>query len=433
MAETVPDPGELPPLSQNALDEAIKKHAMYLRGQNGGARCALKYRNLSYLSFKANDLSQADFTGSLFIEADLSFGTFKGATFFACDLRNANLREGNFTRADFRGAYVAGANLAGADLAEADMREGKIMKRGEKGELTDRKRSGGSGAKTVFTGAKLTETNMAGAQATSADFSDADLTGVNLQDANLGGANFHGANLADADFTGANMAYANLRSSIISGAILDRIERQGIVMDNVITEEDMGAKLENLGRSLPELLEEHTLWVATAGRSGRQLDLSGYDLRDVLDLKRYPFTAIRCIGGNFLNQDLREAQFQSGSFDRCDFRDCKMEEADLRGSTFKYAQMARVNLNNAKLCPLVFQNADGTKRKQRVDLSGASLRYSSLRHADLRDCILMGVDLTNAVLTGCDLRRADLTGAILKGATFKDCNLGDAIIDLDAL
>jgi uncharacterized protein YjbI with pentapeptide repeats len=433
MAESVPDPSDLPPLSQSTLDDLIKKHTMFLKGQHGGARCVLKYRNLSHLNFKSSDLSQADFTGSLFIEANLSHGIFKNACFFACDLRNANMREGNFSRADFRGAYVAGANLAGADLAEADMREGKIMKRGEKGELTDRKRSGGVGAKTIFTGARLTETNMAGAQAVSADFSDADLTGVNMHDANFGGANFHGANLADADMTGANLTKANMRSAIISGAIMDRVEKQGIIMDNVITEDDMGAKLENLGRSLPELLEEHTLWVATAGRSGRQLDLSGYDLRDVLDIKRFPFTAIRCVSTNFLNQDLRAAQLQSATFDRADFRDCKMEEADMRGSTFKYAQLARADLTKAKLCPLVFTNPDGTQRKQRVDLSGASLRYASLRYADLRDCVLMGVDLTNAVLTGADLRRADLTGAILKGAVFEHCNLQDTIIDLGAL
>jgi len=429
----VPDPGELLPLHQDALDEIIKKHDMFLRGQQGGARAVITYRNLSYLNFKAKDLSNADFTGSLFIEADLSHGKFCNTTFFACDLRNANMRDANFSRCDFRGAYVAGANLSGSDLADVDMREGKIMKRGEQGELTDRKRSGGKGAKTVFTGAKLSETNMVGAQAKAADFSDADLTGVNLKNADLTGANFFSANLADADMTGCVLSFANLRSAIVSGAIMDRIEKQGLDLSGAITESDMGAKLENLGKTLPELLEEHTLWVATAGRSGRQLDLSGYDLRDVLDLRRFPFTAIRAIGSNFLNQDLRGAELQSATFDRSDFRDCKMIEADLRGSTFKYAHMARADLSKAKLSALEFKKPDGTKRIQRVDLSGASLRYTSLRYADLRDCILMGVDLTNAVLTGADLRRADFTGAILKGAIFEHCNMQDAVIDLTTL
>jgi uncharacterized protein YjbI with pentapeptide repeats len=192
--------------------------------------------------------------------------------------------------------------------------------------------------KTIFTGAKLTSTNMAGAQATAADFTDADLSGVNLTDANLGGASFEGANLTDADLTGSNLSHANMRSSIITGTLMARTERTGLDLSGSVTERDMGSKLENLGKTLPELLEEHTLWVATAGRSGRQLDLSGYDLRDVLDLKKFPLTAIHCVGGNFLNQDLRGAEMQSGVFDRSDFRDCKMVEADLRGSSFKYAK-----------------------------------------------------------------------------------------------
>ncbi|MFP4314064.1 MAG: pentapeptide repeat-containing protein [Alphaproteobacteria bacterium] len=392
MKDHIPDPGDLLPVNQATLDDMIRKHAMFLEGRTGGARCILTYRNLSHLNFNQKDLRQADFTGSLFIEANLSKGRFENACFFACDLRNANMKQGNFSRADFRGAYVAGANLVGADMAEVDLREGKIMKRGAQGELVDRKRSGGIDAKTIFTGARLSETNMTGAHAKSADFSDADLTGVILNDADLTGTNFHGANLADADLTGCNLTNANMRSSIISGAIMDQTEKQGLILDNAITEDDMGSKLENLGQSLPELLEEHTLWVATAGRSGRQLDLSGYDLRDVLDLKRFPFTAIRAIGSNFLNQDLRGSEMQSAVFDRSDFRDCKLQDADLRGSTFKYAQMTRADLSHAKLCPLKFKNPDGTWRLQRVDLSGASLRYSSLREADLRDCVMMGVD-----------------------------------------
>ena len=86
----------------------------------------------------------------------------------------------------------------------------------------------------------------------------------------------------------------------------------------------MGEKLANKGQSLPELLEEHTQWVSSAGQSGKQLDLGGYDLREVIDLKRYPLTAIKCVGGNFLGQDLRKAQLQRAVFDQADFRDCDL-------------------------------------------------------------------------------------------------------------
>ena len=251
--------------------------------------------------------------------------------------------------------------------------------------------------------------------------------------ANVSGATFEGANLADADLSDTNLSDTNMRQSILTGTNMTGAEKLG--MDNTasITERDMGDKLENLGKTLPELLEEHTLWVATAGNSGRQLDLSGYDMRDVIDLRRFPLTAINCIGGNFLSQDLRSAELQSATFDRSDFRDCKMTEADLRGSSFKYAQMARVDLTCALLCPLEFKKEDGTSTIQRTDLSGANLRFATLTGADLRDIIMMGVDLTNAILSGCDLRRADLTGAILTNAKLLNCRIDDAIIDLKAL
>ena len=76
---TVPDPSELPPMEQSKLDGILKKHKMYLEGRTGGARCVLQYHNLSNLDFAEHDLSQADFTGSLFIEANLSKGTYVSA------------------------------------------------------------------------------------------------------------------------------------------------------------------------------------------------------------------------------------------------------------------------------------------------------------------------------------------------------------------
>lgn len=431
--ELIPDPEELEALNQNILDDIIEKHQMYLKGQHGGARANIKYKNLSHLSFRARDLSQADFTGSAMIECDMSHSNFSGATFFACDLRNSDLRDSNLSRTDFRGSYLAGANLTDADLTEADFREGKIMTRGEQGELTDRKRSGGVGAKTILTGTKLKNTKMDGVQAINADFSDADLSGVTINDANITQANFFGANLSYSDFTGSVMTNANLKSAIVSGCILATIEDHGVEMNGVITESDMGSRLENLGKTLPELLEEHTLWVATSGRYGRQLDLSGYDLRNVLDLKQFPLTAIRALETNFMNQDLRGAELQSANFDRAIFTDCNLYGADLRGSTFKYSQMARIDLTEAKLSPLSFGKQGGSQHIKRVDISGSNLRYATIKYADLRDCVLMGVDLTNAIIMGSDLRRADFTGAILKGTIFKDCNIDEAKLDLGAI
>ena len=191
----------------------------------------------------------------------------------------------------------------------------------------------------------------------------------------------------------------------------------------------MGRKLSQLDQSLTELLNEHTAWIKTSGKNGKRLDLSGFDLRDVIDLKSYSLTAIQAVDANFINQNLQDIAMQSGTFDRSDFRDCNLTGADLRGSSFKHAQFARADLRGAVLCPLKFSNGGG-ERLQRLDLSGANLRYTDLSECDLRDCILMGADLTGARLHNADLRRADFTGAITEHMILDGARMEDTVIDL---
>jgi uncharacterized protein YjbI with pentapeptide repeats len=239
--------------------------------------------------------------------------------------------------------------------------------------------------------------------------------------------------LTDCNLTAANLSYANLHAAIITGANMDRVEKIGIDLSDIITSRNMGKRLESLGKTLPELLETHTTWIKTGGRSGKQLDLSGYDLSEIIDLRLSPLTAIRANGTNFIGQNLTDAAMQSANFDKADLRDCNLQNADLRASSFKYARFARANLSGAKLNALTFELADGTKRLSRTDLSGAMLRYAVIHKADLRDCIFMGADLRGSSLIDCDLRGADFTGAILDGTTIKDSRLDKTIIDLSEL
>ena len=433
MSPSAPDTSSnLEKVTQRELDDVIKKHATFLKGIRGGARCVLKFKDLSHLDFRGSNVSQGDFTGSLLNSANLAHGIFRGVSFFACDMRNANLEQGDFSRADFRGAYVAGANLTGADMKSADLREGRMMERDDKGQMVDIERPGvpqDKTHKTIFTGAKLSETNLSGARGSSADFSDADLSGVVIKDADFSSANFEGANLTNADFTGTDLSNSNLRSSIMSGTVLQQTETGGANLRDAITDDAMGTKIEELGKSLSELLKDHTAWVATAGSKGRRLDLSGFDLRGVVGIRNYCLTAVKAIGGNFLRQNLESIEMQSALLDRADLRDTIMRRADLRGSSLKSSMLARADMSEANLSPLHFSNEEGEKWLQRTNLSGSNMRYTVLRGTNLTDAILMGVDLSYAVLIDCDLRRADLTGAILDGADLSGALLTGAIID----
>lgn len=326
-------------LTQQELDDIVRKHEIYLKGQNGGARAIIKFKNLSGLSLSGRDLSHADFTGSCFIGANLSSGTFTSATFFACDMRRANLENACFVRADFRGAFVAGANLTGADLKSADLREGKIMEKGAgvKGHLSDRQTARGEEqtARTVFTGARLMKTNLSAVRAANADFADADMSNVTIQGADLKNANLEGANLSHSDLTGTDLRGANLRNSIMEKTVMAMVEKAGADFENAVTEKATGSDISELGKPLDQLLKEHAIWVATGGSEGKQLDLSGFDLRDLEDLKKYSLTAMHAVGANFLNQDFSSTEMQSAVLDESDFRDCMFVRADVRGSSLR--------------------------------------------------------------------------------------------------
>ena len=75
-------------MDQNELNEILKKHEMWLKGEEGGERA-----NLS--------------------GADLSGANLYGAILFGANLRGANLSEANLSGANLSEANLSGANLKG--------------------------------------------------------------------------------------------------------------------------------------------------------------------------------------------------------------------------------------------------------------------------------------------------------------------------------
>lgn len=406
-------------LGQAELDDIILKHNMFIRGKPGGSRANLKFKDMRGLDFRASDLSGADFTASVMVNSNLSGGNFTNAVFYGCDMRQANLENAIFRRADFRGAYIAGANLARADLESADMREGKILEKGAGGQVIEREDpSGKQNPRTVLTGSRMTETNLSGVRASSADFSDADLSGVIMKGADLRHVNFTGANLTRTDFSFSDLRNTNLRGAIMTETILKDTESAGLDDEGALKDEkDLGKKFDTDELDLNTLIKEHVSWITTVGKQGRQLDLSGYDLRSISNLKQYPLTALIAQKSTFLNLDLKGIHMQSALVDHSDFRDCNLARADLRGFSANGANFARADLTGANLGALHFgKPTDPNYRLKPVQLEGTDLRYAQLSGVNLSDANLMNADLTGANLTHADLRRADLTGAKLKGS-----------------
>ena len=83
------------------LNKILKKHKMWLNGEEGGARANLI----------GADLREADLRGTDLREADLREADLRGT-----DLRGTDLREADLQSADLRGANLREADLRGANL-----------------------------------------------------------------------------------------------------------------------------------------------------------------------------------------------------------------------------------------------------------------------------------------------------------------------------
>jgi hypothetical protein len=113
-------------ITPDELKEYLRKHKLWVCGEDGGERADLCYANLS-----CANLSYADLRGANLRGADLRGADLRGAKLSCADLCYANLSCANLSYADLRGANLRGADLRGADLRGAklscaDLRDAKL-------------------------------------------------------------------------------------------------------------------------------------------------------------------------------------------------------------------------------------------------------------------------------------------------------------------
>ncbi len=132
------------------------------------------------------------------------------------------------------------------------------------------------------------------------------------------------------------------------------------------------------------ILEEHTVYVATQGKQGKEADLSLYIIEDY----------------DFSNLNLAGVHFYASVFIRCQF-----VNTDLYYTEFDAAKAPCGN----------FQ--------------GAMLAKASFYEADLSDACFDGAKLTSASFLKSDLMRATFRFAEIDSTSFTDSNLTDAVFD----
>ena len=88
-------------MTEQRLNEILKKHTKWLNGEPGRERANFQGENLQGVNFQGADLREANFRGA----------NLRGANLQEADLREANFRGANLWEADLRGAVLWGADL----------------------------------------------------------------------------------------------------------------------------------------------------------------------------------------------------------------------------------------------------------------------------------------------------------------------------------
>ena len=103
-------------ISQEELNEILKKHKMWLKDKESGKRADLRGVNLSYVYLKDANLEDADLSGANLMSANLWNANLRYSDLRRVDLRNTNLMSADLRSADLRSADLRYANLKDANL-----------------------------------------------------------------------------------------------------------------------------------------------------------------------------------------------------------------------------------------------------------------------------------------------------------------------------
>lgn len=410
-----PDSGNAEPktvIDQAELDAIIAKHVAFKAGRANGVRAVLQHYDLSGLSFNKTDLSNADFTGSVMVEANLSNCKLDYTIFYACDLRKANFTEASLVRSDFRGACLRGAVMMNANLAEADLREGSYAIYDPEKGLTftsdsDVWKEGIGGVD--MRGANLGSVKLSGAIAINSNFEDANLSKAVISRGNLSGANLAGANLEGADLSQCELKNVNLSGANLAGVMMDFSNLDNVDLSGALTDKASGKSVNNLAVPIEEMIASHQIWLKTSGDDGKRMDLSDHDMRGVVSMRGANLTMLAAERTIWYGQDLSSMSLQAAMLRQSDFRNCSFLGSDLRGTSFSKCTMTGAKFTKARLEPLVFEGG----RDLKTNFVGANLKYADFSFTNLKNADFTEADLSFANFTGADITDAKFDGAIM--------------------
>ena len=189
-------------------------------------------------------------------------------------------------------------------------------------------------------------------------------------------------------------------------------------------------------KDLKKILNEHSIWVLSLGKSGKKADVKNWKL-DKTNLKmanlpfaKLPFVSLR--GANLAGINFRQADLLKGSLIDADLEGADLEAANLSEGDLGFSKCVGANFADANLEGANFEGANLQETNfTRAILRGANFKEANLSSsemidANLEDANFEGAKLSGANFGGANLDKANFEKTDLRGLNIADTNLSEA-------
>ena len=167
---------------------------------------------------------------------------------------------------------------------------------------------------------------------------------------------------------------------------------------------------------LNRILNEHSIWVLSLGKSGNLADLKNWILDDTsLEMANLPFAKLQFAS-------LKNANLSGVNFRQAELLNVSLKRANLDGADFEGANLAEGDLSFSKCTGANF-----------CDFEGANLENATFTRAILRGATFKGANLSFSEIVDANIESANFEDAQLETTNFEGSNLDTANFEKTSL
>jgi len=170
------------------------------------------------------------------------------------------------------------------------------------------------------------------------------------------------------------------------------------------------------GDKLTKMLNDHSAWVLSLGKTGRLADCESWNLDTAnLEMANLPFA-------KFHFASLKNANLSGVNFRQAELLKIKLINANLDGADFEGANLSKGDLSFSKCTGANFTDAN----LEGANFSGANLHKANFARAILRGANFNGADLSFAEMVDANIEGTNFRQAKIEAANFGGTNLDRA-------